>query len=338
MRGIKKILIAVLVVAVVAAVVGAAIVLTRAGKEDQKNKTAMNRTESTEIENDTTSESSASTVSTPVPTESGMETLTPAATSTPESTPTDTIASESLPVETEETDPATDPGNGRVVGGPWASEGGEGQEAANGHIIVIDPGHQAQGDSNQEPVGPGSSETKARVSSGTSGCVSGLDEYELNLQVSQLLKTELENRGYTVYMTRETHDVNISNKERAEYAASVGGEILVRIHASGSEDSSVSGALCMAPSDSNAYVASLAESSQYLAQCIIDNYCAVTGFNNQGVYITDEMSGINWATMPVTIVEMGYMTNESDDSKMADSGFESTMVMGIANGIDQYFG
>ena len=205
-------------------------------------------------------------------------------------------------------------------------------------VIVIDPGHQRKGDSTKEPLGPGSSVMKARVTSGTSGCVSGLDEYELNLQVSLLLRTELESRGYTVYMTRETHDVNISNKERAEYATSVGGDILVRIHANGSENSSVSGALCMAPSDSNAFVSALAPESQRLSQCIVDSYCQATGFRNRGVYITDDMSGINWSTMPVTIVEMGFMSNPGDDSKMADSGFQKTMVKGIADGIDAYFG
>ena len=205
-------------------------------------------------------------------------------------------------------------------------------------VIVIDPGHQRKGDSTKEPMGPGSSVMKARVTSGTSGCVSGLDEYELNLQVSLLLRTELESRGYTVYMTRETHDVNISNKERAEYATSVGGDILVRIHANGSENSSVSGALCMAPSDSNAFVSALAPESQRLSQCIVDSYCQATGFRNRGVYITDDMSGINWSTMPVTIVEMGFMSNPGDDSKMADSGFQKTMVKGIADGIDAYFG
>ena len=204
-------------------------------------------------------------------------------------------------------------------------------------VIVIDPGHQGQGDSRKEPVGPGSSVMKARVTSGTTGCISGLDEYELNLQVSLLLRTELESRGYTVYMTRETHDVNISNKERAEYASSVGGDILVRIHANGDDNSSVNGALCMAPSDSNAFVSALAPESQRLSQCIIDSYCQATGLRNRGVMITDDMSGINWSTMPVTIVEMGFMSNAGDDSKMADSDFQKKMVDGIADGIDQYF-
>ena len=211
-------------------------------------------------------------------------------------------------------------------------------EQTSGKIVVIDPGHQGHGDSGQEPIGPGASETKPRVSSGTSGSVSGLDEYELNLIVSLQLRDELQSRGYTVYMTRETHDVSMSNKERADYAASVGGDVFVRIHANGSEDSSVSGALTMAPSDGNPFLSSdLITQSQALSQCVIDSCVAANRSKNQEVYMTDDMSGINWCSMPVTIVEMGYMSSPSDDAAMADPSMQVNMVDGIANGIDQYF-
>ena len=207
----------------------------------------------------------------------------------------------------------------------------------NGQKIAIDPGHQAQGDSEQEPVGPGSDQTKAKVASGTHGDTSGLNEYELNLAVSLKLRDELAARGYEVYMIRETNEVNISNRERAEMAAASGADILIRIHANGSADTSVQGALTMAPSTGNPYVGSLALECQKLSQDIIDAFCASTGAASQGVYITDEMSGINWSTIPVTIVEMGYMTNPDEDLRMASGEYQDLMVQGIANGVDSYF-
>ena len=188
-----------------------------------------------------------------------------------------------------------------------------------------------------EPNGPGSSTMKAKASTGTSGSFSGLPEYQLNLNVSLLLRDILEQRGYQVVMTRTDNDTAISNKERAELVASKGAEICVRIHANGDDSSGVSGALTMCPSQQNPYVSSLYDSSNRLSRCIIDSYCAATGFQNRGIIYTDSMTGINWSTIPVTIVEMGFMTNQNDDLKMADSAFQQTMAEGIANGIDAYF-
>lgn len=212
------------------------------------------------------------------------------------------------------------------------------EPAANSYVVVIDPGHQGRGDSTTEPNGPGSATMKARVAGGTHGTTTGVYEYELTLAISQQLQTELQNRGYTVYMTRTSHDVNISNMERAQYATSVGADIAVRIHANGAENASVSGAMALAPSSSNPYISYLSGSSWNLSQCVLNSYCQATGMHNQGVTGSDTMTGINWSTVPVTILEMGYMTNPTDDTNMENPSYQMQMVQGIANGIDAYFG
>lgn len=208
---------------------------------------------------------------------------------------------------------------------------------ANSAVVVIDPGHQRSGDSTKELNGPGSSEMKARVTSGATGVSTGVAEYILNLDIGLQLKTELENRGYTVYMTRSTHDVNISNMERAQYASSVGADIAVRIHANGAA-SSVKGAETLCPSSANQYVSHLASASYSLSKCVIDEYCAATGFINRGVKYSDTMTGINWSEVPVTIIELGFMSNPEEDQLMQDPTMQNNMVQGIANGIDAYFG
>ena len=212
-------------------------------------------------------------------------------------------------------------------------------EKLNGWKVAIDPGHQGSwvDMSAQEPSAPGSSETKAKATTGTTGKFSGLNEYELNLQVSFLLRDELEDRGYEVVMTREDHDTAISNKERAELAAAEGADILVRIHANGSDDTSVNGALAMVPSQSNPYVGYMYEECYELGEDILKAYCESTGIADDGVQYYDNMSGINWSTIPVTILEMGFMSNQNDDLLMADETFQPVMAEGIANGIDDYF-
>ena len=220
------------------------------------------------------------------------------------------------------------------------SEGTDAQENENANtakVVVLDPGHQSSGDSVAEPNGPNSATMKARCTGGTTGVATGEPEYQLVLDIALALQTELESRGYTVYLTRTTNDVNISNVERAQYATSVGGDITVRIHANGADDANLSGALALVPSSDNPYVPQLADSSSALAAAVLKEYCEQTGLKNWGTVTTDSMTGINWSTMPVAILEMGYMTNESDDKNMQDAAFQQKMVLGIADGIDAYF-
>ena len=206
------------------------------------------------------------------------------------------------------------------------------------YVVAIDAGHQHHQNTGREPIGPGASTYKQKVSSGTEGRWSGLNEYELNLQVALKLQKELEKRGYSVYMIRTTHDVDISNSERAKMAAQAGADIFIRIHANGADSSSVRGTLNYMPSSSNPYLSpTVIQGSQRLARVLLDSYCASTGIPNLGLLTGDDMTGINWATMPVTIVEMGFMSNRTDDLYMASASGQAAIVQGLANGVDQYF-
>ena len=201
--------------------------------------------------------------------------------------------------------------------------------------IGIDPGHQGRGDGTKEPNGPGSSVMKAKVAGGTSGVSTKKPEYQLTLEIALALKTELEARGYKVVLTRDTNDVSISNKERAE-KLNESCDIAIRLHADGA-GSSATGASMQCHTAKNPYIANLYEKSNKLSSCIINAYCSATGMKNRGIAYRDDLTGTNWSTIPVTLLEMGFMTNTSDDNYMSSAAGQAAMVKGIANGIDAYY-
>ncbi len=257
----------------------------------------------------------AAATNTPEPTQELVPTVEPTATPIPTPTPTST------PTPTPTNTPTPTPS-------PTPTEAPK--------LIVIDPGHQRKGNYDKEPNGPGSSEMKAKVSSGTQGVSTGIPEYELTLAVSLYLKEELLARGYEVIMTRQTHDIDISNVERAVIANEAQADAFIRVHADSSTNTSAKGVLTICQTKDNPYNADLYKESYELSKLVLEEVVAATGAKKRYIWETDTMTGINWTTVPTTILEMGFMSNPEEDELMATEEYRKKIAVGVANAIDRF--
>ncbi|MDB4868655.1 MAG: cell wall hydrolase/autolysin [Cohnella sp.] len=205
------------------------------------------------------------------------------------------------------------------------------------YVICIDPGHQLKGNNQLEPIGPGSSVKKPKVSSGTRGVVTKKPEYVLNLEISLKLKKELEKRGYKVVMTREKHDINLSNKQRSDIANKAKADLFIRIHADGSNSPKTEGFSVLYPAQNNKYTKPIYAKSKSASEFIYNEMKHTTKAKSKGVVPRSDLTGFNWSKVPVTLVEAGFMTSPREDKRLSESSYQNLIVKGISNGVDQFF-
>jgi N-acetylmuramoyl-L-alanine amidase/CubicO group peptidase (beta-lactamase class C family) len=205
-----------------------------------------------------------------------------------------------------------------------------------GFKIGIDAGHQKSGNSEQEPVAPGSSEKKAKVTSGTHGRVTGVPEHTVNLQVALLLEQKLLALGADVVMVRTTEDVDISNVERATMMNDAGVDLVVRIHADGSEDPSVRGASMLVPASQ--ITDKINGDSRRAGEIIFEEFIAATGAKDRGVIDRRDLSGFNWSTIPAVLIELGYMTNADEDELLVSPEYQDLCAEGLVRGVAKWAG
>lgn len=204
--------------------------------------------------------------------------------------------------------------------------------------VVLDPGHSGVVAGGYEPLGPGSAEKKAKDNSGTEGVVTRVPEYKLTLSVAKRLRTLLKRQGCKVIMTRQDNKTPMSCVQRARVANKAKADAYLRIHANGVDTSSTTGAMTICVTKHNPYVSSKMYKKSYsLSKSVLNAYVKATGCRKEYIWQTDTMSGNNWSKVPTTLIELGYMSNSSEDRLMQKTSYQKKMVKGMADGLKKYF-
>jgi N-acetylmuramoyl-L-alanine amidase len=206
-------------------------------------------------------------------------------------------------------------------------------------VVVVDPGHDLRANPETEPIGPGSATLKIKDGGGTTGVVTGLREAELNMRVARRLRSLLEGAGVDVVMTRTTTSrTSMGNIARARIANRAGAALFLRIHADGSTDRAVRGTHTLYPALRRGWTDDVYAESRRAAGIVQRALQAALGFPDRGLQERSDFTGFNWSDVPVILVEMGFMSNPTEDRLLAAPEHQRRAAVGLCRGTLRYLG
>ena len=212
----------------------------------------------------------------------------------------------------------------------------ESNEKQGKFLVVIDPGHQQKANLNLEPIGPGATTQKYKVTDGTTGVVTKKREAVLVLEMAFVLKEKLEAKGMHVLMTRTSQDVDVSNKERATFANDHKANLFLRLHADGSENPNQSGFAVLTPAQGGPYTKEIYAESLQISQTIVKKMRENQQVKVNGIKFRDDLSGFNWSKVPGVLLELGFMSNHEEDKKLSDPQYVNSLLQSVTDSVDEY--
>ena len=167
---------------------------------------------------------------------------------------------------------------------------------------------------------------------GTQGIKSRVTEYEVNLEVSLILKDMLAEAGATVVMTRTENDVYLTNIDRAEILNKAKVDAAIQVHCNGGAPSAYG------MSSYYRTTGSWVEEGSWMAKCLLKHMLKTTGAKDAGVHVCNTYMSLNYSFTPACLVEMGYLTNVEEDKLLVSPDYQRKLAQGMVDGLLEYFG
>ena len=205
-------------------------------------------------------------------------------------------------------------------------------EALTAALICLDPGHATVPSVGRqyEPIGPGSAVTKIKDGGGAAG------EAAVVLAIARRTRTELRRRGYRVVMTRDRGLFPGGNIERARFCNRRGAALMLRIHADGSGDAAKRGAATLYPALHRGWTDDVYGPSLRAARAVQRSLVSATGARDLGLSRRSDLTGFNWADVPVVLVETGFMTNPTEGRLLRAPSYQARVARGLAAGVARF--
>lgn len=155
-------------------------------------------------------------------------------------------------------------------------------------------------------------------------------EKNLNLDIAKRLQTLLFAKGIKVYMTRTT-DVNVNLYKRTEFANKTGAHLFVSIHNNAYKSKLISGSMTLYH-PSNRGVSGDTDNRSIAG--IIQKYIISSLLTrDKGIIPRPNLVVLRTTKMPAVLIEVGYMTNEKELSRLKDPSYRQKSAEAIMNGV-----
>lgn len=166
----------------------------------------------------------------------------------------------------------------------------------------------------------------------------GVYEKDIDLAIVLKLKEIFEAAGdpsIGVYYTR-TKDENPSFESRAGLANKSGADLLVSVHGNSTPSgrmSSINGTQALYDETRD----EASPSSKEFAQICLEEVVAMTGSSNKGLVTGSEMYLVRNSEAPVALIEVGFMTNQTELNNLCSEEYQQKIAQGIYNAVMRAF-
>jgi N-acetylmuramoyl-L-alanine amidase len=200
-------------------------------------------------------------------------------------------------------------------------------------VVCLDPGHASTPNLTTERIGPGSSVWKIKDGGGASG------EAVVVLEIAQKTRALLRRRGYRVEMTRTGTEFtygNGGNIARAQFCNRRRAALMLRIHADGSTSPALHGAAMLYPAWRRGWTDDIYRPSRSAAEIVHRQLIRATGALDRGLVARADLTGFNWADVPVILTESGFMTNPRERRLLQSDWYQWRVARGLSRGVARF--
>ena len=201
-------------------------------------------------------------------------------------------------------------------------------------LICLDPGHGTPPAIGRqtEPIGPGSSVLKIKDGGGAPG------EAPVALAIAMKTRALLQRDGFRVAMTRTGPTTTLGNVARARFCNVRHAALMLRIHADGSANPSSHGVKTLYPAFHRGWTDDIYAASLRAASSVQRAVVRTTGASDIGLIRRADLTGFNWADVPVILVETGFMTNPREGRLLRTSAYQQKVARGLVAGTKAFVG